>query len=138
MATPTEHPTERRTDAPPASARRRRPSARIVVVGALAAALLAAWYLTAGGVPDPVYGGLVLVSAALGGATLATYVPPSGSTWRSRLGCGPCDVAAAATVVVPPILLAPAPTATMALVAVAATGFGLFQRRDAAGASCPV
>ncbi|NNU27217.1 hypothetical protein [Isoptericola sediminis] len=126
------------TRARPAARTRRPVSARRVVVGVLAATALAVWYVTAAGVPGAAATGLLVGSAAIGGSTLATYVPPTGTRWRAVLGCGPCDVAAAATVLVPPVLLAGSPTATMAVVAVLATVFGRYQRRAAAATACPV
>ncbi|PFG41458.1 hypothetical protein ATJ88_0097 [Isoptericola jiangsuensis] len=124
---------------PPATVRRPR-SRRRLAVGALALPLLLAWYVTAAGGPGhPVTTVLLAVSAALGAATVATWVPPAGHTWRSVLGCGPCDVVAGATVVAPVLLLTSAPgSASMALVAVVATAIGLYQRRPAAAAACPV
>lgn len=124
----------------PAVRRRRVPSTRRVVVGVLAGPALLAWYLTAGGGAADAgvaFVALVAVSAALAAATVATYVPERGQSWRGTLGCGPCDVVAGATVLAAPLLLSFQPLdASMAVVAVAATAFGLFQRRTGATSTC--
>ncbi|MBL0886251.1 hypothetical protein [Myceligenerans indicum] len=128
------------TTAPARPATRRRRSARRVVVGALATPPLVAWYLTAGGgigAAGAVFAALVLVSAALAATTLASYVPARGGTWRGTLGCGPCDLVAGATVLAAPMLLSLQPlSASMAVVAVVATAFGLFQRRTTSTSTC--
>ncbi|WP_029253891.1 hypothetical protein [Paraoerskovia marina] len=116
-----------------------RPSPRRLIAGTLAAAVLLAWYLGAsGGTGSLVHLALVALSAGLGGAILASYVPERGEAWRSTLGCGPCDVVAAGTVLLPALLLGSAPlSASMALVAVLATTFGLVRRRAGTATSCP-
>ncbi|RPF20774.1 hypothetical protein [Myceligenerans xiligouense] len=123
--------------------RRRGPlSPRRVVVGVLATPALFAWYVTAGGGAagaGAAFLTIVLVSAALAAATVATYVPARGESRRSALGCGPCDVVAGASVLAAPLLLSFDPlSASMAVVAVAATAFGLFQRRTTSASTCSV
>lgn len=118
--------------------RRTRPSPRRIAAAIAATAALLVWYLTAsGGFGSIAHLALVAASAALGGATLATYVPARGETWRASLGCGPCDLIAAGTVLIPAILLSTTPlSASMALVALLATAFGLVRRRAGAATSC--
>lgn len=114
---------------------------RRLVVAALLTVPLGAVIADAGGgwAPTtlPLWSGLVGLTAALGAATLSTYVPLPGGTWRLDLGCAPCAAMAGLTVLAATWLLALGPhQASMALVAVIVTAAGLGQRLTDSGGAC--
>lgn len=87
----------------------------------------------------PLWSGLVALTAALGAATLSTYVPFPGGTWRLDLGCAPCAAVAGLTVVAATWLLALGPhQASMALVAVIVSAAVIGQRLTDDGSACLV
>ncbi|MEP7764293.1 hypothetical protein [Sanguibacter sp. 25GB23B1] len=114
---------------------------RRLVAAALLAVPLGAILADAGGgwAPStlPLWSGLVAVAATLGAATLATYVPVPGGTWRLDLGCAPCAAAAGLSVLAATWLLALGPhQASMAVVAVIVTAAGLGQRLTDDSSAC--
>ena len=131
----------RPTDAPGSAPEGRWPRRRLVA-GVLTAPLLAAAFIDAGGgwapAEAPLWTALVAMTAVLGAAVLATYVPARGEGLRAALGCSPCAVASAASVLGAAVLLASGPhEPTMAVVALGLVGFGMLRRRSGMGDSCP-
>jgi hypothetical protein len=73
--------------------------------------------------------GAVGVAAALGSASLATYVPGPGSGWRPIWGCGPCSVVTLMSLPAAAIILNASPwEASAAVLAIFVNGLGLAQR----------
>lgn len=80
---------------------------------------------------------LVVLVALAAAAVLATYVPQPGAGARLDLGCSPCAVTAAATLLAAAMFLQMAPhQPAMALTALATVGLGLVQRLNRAVATC--
>lgn len=106
------------------------PRRRWVAVLALVP-VMAAWFYAAGSTggvrPDSLWGLALLPAAVLGAAVLASYVPATGRSLD--LGCSPCAVMAAVTVVGATVALANyGPSLTGPLVAAGFLLFGLTQR----------
>lgn len=97
----------------------------------LAVAPLLLWVLTlaGGGIASGPWTALVALTAVLGAATVASYVPAPGTGWAPAWGCSSCAVIAAVTVPASALILGSAPgqtpTASLALMVAA---FGLAQR----------
>ena len=111
------------------------------VLSALAAAPLVGAALAAvgGGLPGPVgWAVLVGVASLIGAATLASYVPMRGTGRRLDIGCTPCAVVAALTLVGAAGILGGSPhDAASAALAVGLVAFGLLQRMTDPE-TCPV
>lgn len=103
---------------------------RQVAAAAVATPLLF-WALTlaGGSTGSGPWTALVALTAVLGAATVASYVPAPGAGWTPAWGCSSCAVIAAVTVPVSALLLGSepgqTPTASLALMVAA---FGLAQR----------
>ncbi|HUX72009.1 MAG TPA: hypothetical protein VMV41_15935 [Cellulomonadaceae bacterium] len=106
--------------------------AAVPVVGAALAAV-------GGGLPGPVgWTALVGVASVIGAATLASYVPMRGTGRRLDIGCTPCAVVAALTLVGAAGILGGSPhDAASAALAVGLVAFGLLQRMTDPE-TCPV
>ena len=86
---------------------------------------------------QPAWSGLVALTALLGAATLATYVPAASSSWRADLRCAPCAAMSGLSVLAAVWLLALGPhDAWMAAVATLAVTAGLVQRLASVDDAC--
>ncbi len=114
---------------------RRRLLAGLVAAPVVGAALIA----VGGGLPGPVgWTVLVGVAAVIGAATLASYVPMRGAGRRLDIGCTPCAVVAALTLVgAAGVLGGSAHDVASAGLAVGIVAFGLLQRMTDPE-TCPV
>jgi hypothetical protein len=108
------------------------PLRRTVAVAVLSPLLFVLLIASAGGwAPEASLGwtAIVAVMALAAAATLATYLPRPGAGRKLELGCTPCAVVAALSVLGAAVVLGTSPydvsTAVLALVVV---GFGLAQR----------
>lgn len=113
---------------------------RRIVVGLVTSPVIGVGLATVGGgLPGPAgWTALVAVAALLGGATLASYVPVPGAGRRLDIGCTPCAVVAALTLVGAAGILGGSPhAASSAALAVGLVAFGLLQRMTDPE-SCPV
>ena len=105
---------------------------RIVAVAVLSPLLFVLLIASAGGwAPEASlrWTAIIAVMALAAAATLATYLPRPGAGRKLELGCTPCAVVAALSVLGAAVVLGTSPydvpTAVLALVVV---GFGLAQR----------
>lgn len=113
-----------------------RPGRRAALTFAVVAPLLAWAYGAAGGWSGPpAHRVLMVLSALVASATLASYVPRVGL--RPVVGCSSCAAMAAVTVPAAWVVLGSGPgTVSVAVLALLATSMGLAQRlRDQS--SCP-
>ena len=114
---------------------RRRVLSGLLAVPVVGAALAG----VGGGLPGPVgWAALVGVASVIGAATLASYVPMRGTGRRLDIGCTPCAVVAALTLVGAAGILGGSPhDAASAALAVGLVAFGLLQRMTDPE-TCPV
>lgn len=114
-----------------------RPRRRLATM-AFAAPIIFALLATRGPWPAPaVWVALVGLLALMAGAVLATYLPEQGR--RLQFGCTPCAMVAVATVPVATGLVATSPQAMdTVFLALGVLTFGLFQRLNGSGSSCPI
>lgn len=112
----------------PTPARSARPR-QVAVTVVVAPLLFWALTLAGGGTGAAAWTTLVALTAVLGAATVASYVPAPGSGWAPAWGCSSCAVIAAVTVPASALVLSSGPgqtpTASLALMVAA---FGLAQR----------
>jgi len=115
------------------------PRRRILVGVAVSPVVGAGLAAVGGGLPGPTgWTALVAVAALIGAATLASYVPMPGTGRRLDIGCTPCAVVAALTLVGAAGILGGSPHATSAAaLAVGLVAFGLLQRMTDPE-TCPV
>lgn len=114
---------------------------RRVVVGVGAAAALAPLAVEAGGGWAGAPAGWLVViglTAALGAAALATYVPLAGQSLRDAVGCSPCAAMSALAVGGAVLLVATRPhDVAMAALGLVVVFLALARRRDVADQACP-
>lgn len=108
------------------------PQRRIIAVAVFSPLLFAMLIAAAGGwAPSSAltWTALVALMAFMAAATLATYLPRPGAGRTLELGCTPCAIVAALSVLGAAVVLNTAPyDVSTALLALVIIGFGLAQR----------